>query len=59
MTNQQEIINTIALSRISYYSFEGLLNLYRTLGSATNVVEHRHHIRDVLPDASDRLVAAL
>ena len=59
MTNQQGIINTIALSRISYYSFEGLLNLYRTLGSATNVVEHRHHIRDVLPDASDRLVAAL
>ena len=59
MTNQQEIINTIALSRISYYSSEGLLNLYRTLGSATNVVEHRHHIRDVLPDASDRLVAAL
>ena len=59
MTNQQEIINTIALSRISYYSFEGLLNLYRTLGSATNVVEHRHHIRDVLPDASDRSVAAL
>ena len=59
MTNQQEIINTIALSRISYYSSEGLLNLYRTFGSATNVVEHRHHIRDVLPDASDRLVAAL
>lgn len=59
MTNQQEIINTIALSRISYYSSEGLLNLYRTLGSATNVVEHRHHICDVLPDASDRLVAAL
>ena len=59
MTNQQEIINTIALSRISYYSSEGLLNLYRTLGSATNVVEHRHHIRDMLPDASDRLVAAL
>ena len=59
MTNQQEIINTIALSRISYYSSEGLLNLYRTLGSATNVVEHRHHIRDVLPDASDRSVAAL
>ncbi len=56
---QQEILNSIALTRLNYFTLAGLLHLYRTLGSATAVFEHRHHVRDVLPDASDRLVAAL
>ena len=57
--DQQEVINAIALSRLNYFSLTGLLQLYRTLGSATAVMEHRHDIRDVLPDATDRLVTAL
>lgn len=56
--DQQEIINAIALTRINYFNLAGLLELYRRLGSATAVMDHRGHIRDVIPDASPRLVAA-
>lgn len=57
--NSQEIINTIALTRINYFSLNGMLELYRRLGSATAVMEHRNDIRDILPDASTRLTYAL
>lgn len=59
MDNSQEIINTIALTRINYFSLAGMLELYRRLGSATAVMDHRANIRDVLPDATQRLVDAL
>lgn len=59
MLNSQEIINTIALTRINYFHLTGMLQLYRRLGSATAVIEHRKNIRDVLPDASPKLVASL
>jgi DNA processing protein len=57
--NQQEILNTIALTRINYFTLSGLLELYRELGSATAVIEHRHNIKDILPNASQRLIDAL
>lgn len=57
--NQQEIINTIALTRINYFSLNGMLELYRRLGSATAVMEHRNDIRDIVPEASPRLADAL
>lgn len=56
MLDTQEIINTIALTRINYFHLTGMLQLYRRLGSATAVIEHRRNIRDVLPDASPKLV---
>lgn len=59
MLDTQEIINTIALTRINYFHLTGMLQLYRRLGSATAVIEHRHNIRDVLPDASPKLVQSL
>ena len=59
MDNSQEIINTIALTRINYFSLAGMLELYRRLGSATAVMDHRDDIRDVLPDATQRLIDAL
>lgn len=59
MVNQEEIFHAMVLSRLNYFSLTGLLDLYKTLGSATEVMNHRHHIREVLPDASDRLVEAL
>lgn len=59
MDNSQEIINTIALTRINYFSLAGMLELYRRLGSATEVMDHRDNIRDVLPDATQRLIDAL
>ena len=54
----QEIINTIALTRINYFNLVGLLELYRRLGSATAAIEHRNNILDVVPDASPKLVKA-
>lgn len=59
MLDTQEIINTIALTRINYFHLTGMLQLYRQLGSATAVIEHRRNIRDVLPDASPKLVQSL
>ena len=59
MLDTQEIINTIALTRINYFHLTGMLQPYRRLGSATAVIEHRRNIRDVLPDASPKLVQSL
>ena len=56
--NEQEILYTKALTRINYFSLAGLLELYRRLGSATAVMEHRKNIREVIPEASPRLVEA-
>lgn len=55
----QETINTIALTRIGYFSSPGLLDLYRRAGSATAVIDNRNRIRDILPDASDHLIEGL
>lgn len=56
--NQQEIISAIALTRISYFSLAELLELFRRVGSAHEIVAHSQHIRDLLPEASDRLTHA-
>lgn len=57
--DQQEILYSIALTRINYFKLTGLLQLYRELGSATSVIEHRNDISDIIPDASPRLINAL
>lgn len=57
--NDVEILSTITLTRINTFHLTSLLELYRKLGSATAILEHRNNIRDVVPDASDRLVGSL
>ena len=57
--NMQEILNILALTRINYFHLAGLRQLYDELGSATAVIENRHHLQDVLPDASPRLAEGL
>ena len=57
--DEQEIIFTMALSRVGYFKLGELVRLYTTLGSARAVVEHRRDIRDVLPEASPKLATAL
>lgn len=57
--DQQEILNTIVLTRLNYFSLAGLLELYRKVGSATLIIENKDNIKDILPDASDRLIQAL
>ncbi|MCH3986288.1 MAG: DNA-processing protein DprA [Prevotella sp.] len=59
MNNDQEKLNAIALTQLNYFSLAGLLELYRKLGSATAVVEHRNTIQEVIPDASQHLIRAL
>ena len=57
--NNNETRNAIALTRVNYFNLAGLAQLYRQLGSATAVIEHRNDLREVLPDASPRLREAM
>ena len=57
--DQQEILNTILLTRLNYFSLAGMLELYRKVGSATLIMENKDNIKDILPDASDKLINAL
>ena len=45
--NQQEIINTIALTRLGYFSLASMLRLYKEVGSATEIMAHRQDIRAI------------
>lgn len=49
----------MALTRISYFNLTSLRQLYEAVGSACEVVTHHNDIRDVMPDASPRLIESL
>lgn len=49
----------MALTRMTGFNFQTALQLYRELGGAQAVYEHRGDITDVLPHCSPRLVKAL
>ena len=57
--NHEEIFYTMALTRISNFNFAQALELYRAVGSARMLFEHRAEIGDILKDCSPRLVEAL
>ena len=57
--NEQEIFYTMALTRISNFNFQQALELYRTVGSAQLIYEHRNDISDIIKDGSPRLKEAL
>lgn len=59
MNITQETLYAVALTRINHFNLTTSLQLYRQLGSATAIMEHRHDIRAVLPDASARLQESL
>ena len=59
MSFSQETLYAIALTRISYFNTATCVQLYRKLGSATAIMENRHNIKDIISDASPRLVNAL
>lgn len=52
----QETLYSIALTRLPYLSLSMMHELYRRAGSAMALVEHKNDVRQLLPDASDRLV---
>lgn len=56
---EQETLHTLALTQLRNIPPAALLELYQRAGSATAIVDHRHHLRDLLPDISQRLVDAL
>ena len=55
----QEIINAIAVSKMGFYKLSETLEILQKLGSATAIIEHRNDIKDVLPDASEKLIETL
>lgn len=55
----EELFYAMALTRISNFNYATALELYRTVGSAQMMYEHRHEIGDVVKDASPRLMEAL
>ena len=54
-----ETFYAMALTRISNFNYATALELYRTVGSAQMLYEHRHDIGDILKDCSPRLMEAL
>lgn len=55
----QEVISTIALTKLKGLGLLNARTLMDTLGSAREVFAHRKDIVSLIPDASQRLVAAL
>lgn len=53
-----EVLYTMALTRLAYFSPNVLHELYTRVGSAEEVVHHRNNIGDILPDAGPRLISA-
>ena len=54
-----ETLNAMTLARLSFYNLASIMLLYRQAGSATAVIENSNNIRDIIPDASQRLVELL
>ena len=47
------------MTRLTNFNFQQALELYKTVGSAQRIYEHRLEIQDVIDDCSPRLVEAL
>lgn len=58
-STMEEVYYAIALSRMTGFNLQQALQLYRELGGAQAVYDHRHDISDVMPDSSPRLVESL
>ncbi len=55
----QEIFYTMALTRLTNFNYQQALELYKAVGSAQLLFEHRSEIGDIIKDASPRLMEAL
>ncbi len=54
-----DTLYTLALTRMMGFTPSVAFRLYQELGSAQAVYEHRHDIRDMLPDVTPRLAQSL
>ena len=55
----QEIFYTMALTRLTNFNYQQALELYKAVGSAQLLYEHRNEIGDIIKDASPRLKEAI
>lgn len=56
---RDEIFYAMSLTRLTNFNFQQALQLYRTVGSAQLLYEHRNDIGDILKDCSPRLKEAI
>jgi len=54
-----ELINTVALARLSYFHLNVMVALYREMGSATAIVEQRRDLLKMFPNLPVRISSAL
>ena len=59
MKNPQETLNTLILTAAWRFNLSDLAELYRHVGSATELINHHNDVRAVCPEASPRLVETL
>ena len=55
----EEIFYAIAFTRLTGFNFQTAQLLYREMGSAKAIYDHRSDIADILPDCSPRVVESL
>ena len=56
---EQELFYTMALTRLTNFNYQQALELYKMVGSAQLLFEHRNEIGDIVKDASPHLMTAL
>ncbi len=54
-----ELINTVALARLSYFHLNAMVSLYRHFGSATAIIEQRRDLPAMFPQLPARIVNEL
>ena len=57
--NNRELFYTMALTRLTNFNYQQALELYKMVGSAQLLYEHRNEIGDIIHDASPHLMTAL
>lgn len=56
---EQELFYVMALTRLTNFNYQQALELYKTVGSARLLYEHRNEIGDIVKEASPTLMQAL
>ena len=59
MQNREEVLNTIILTRLSYFHLNTMVELYRQLGSATAIIEQRHDLGKMFRGLPQRILEDL
>lgn len=59
MENYQEILNTTILTRLSYFNLDVMVELYRHLGSATEIIEHRKELQNMFSGNVNKVIELL